>query len=77
MPQSTLGALKRPAGPALPAKSLSIKHEDLRSSPVTLIKKDKGCGSVVVTEEPGCKVQMLSREKPDRGDVVETFREGG
>ena len=61
-PQSTLGDLKRLAGPALTAKFLSSEQEDLSLSPVTLIKEGKECGSVMVTEEPGCKVEMLSRE---------------
>lgn len=61
-PHSTLGDLKRPAGPALPAKSLSSEHEDLSSSPVTLIKEGKECGSLVVTEEPGCKVEMCAAQ---------------
>lgn len=58
-----LGDLKRPAGPALPAKSLSSKHEDLSSSPVTLIKEERGCGSAVVTKEPGC-CKVLFRKDP-------------
>lgn len=43
------------------------------SSTPTLMEGIRGCGFDVVTKEPGCKAEMLSRV---RGAMVEAVREG-